>query len=107
MTDALVEINDRLAAAATSRGSAAATFFCECGECLAEDVFLSLDEHDEIRARDDLIFAQGHDAPRRYRQPARTPVSAGHPGDDWSTLFDSGEWRGVLTKSAMRLTERR
>lgn len=67
MTDALVQINDRLARAATARGFATSTFHCECGECLAQDVRLSLDEHDEIRAREDLIFAPGHDAPRRYR----------------------------------------
>ena len=73
MTDALVEINDRLARAATANGFAAATFHCECGECAAEDVRLSLDEQEEIRAREDLIFAPGHDAPRRYRPvPART-----------------------------------
>lgn len=75
MTDALVQINDRLARAATASGFATATFHCECGECLAEDVRLTLDEHDELRARDDLIFAPGHDAPRRYRA---APAHAGH-----------------------------
>jgi hypothetical protein len=67
MTDAIVQINDRLAYAARAADLATATFHCECGECLAEDVQLSLDEHDEIRAREDLIFMSGHDAPRRYR----------------------------------------
>jgi hypothetical protein len=51
MTDALVQINDRLARAARSQGSSETMFFCECGNCLAEDVRLSLDEHEEIRAR--------------------------------------------------------
>jgi hypothetical protein len=102
MTDALVEINDRLAKAAASKGAVAVTFFCECGECLAEDVALSLDEHEEIRARDDLIFAPGHDAPRRYRRPERTSLLPRGSSGDWPTLFDSGEWRGPLTRSAMR-----
>src|SRR5262249_58598318 len=63
MTDALVQINDRLAEAARVKGSAAMTFFCECGDCLADEVRLSLDEHEEIRAREDLVFAPGHEAP--------------------------------------------
>jgi hypothetical protein len=67
MTDALVQINDRLARVARSKRSTTATFFCECGDCLAEDVPLSLDEHEEIRAREDLIFALGHDAQRENR----------------------------------------
>lgn len=70
MTDALVQINDRLADATRASGMDTATFRCECGECPAQGVRLSLDEQDEIRAREDLIFAPGHDAPRRYR-PAR------------------------------------
>ena len=73
MTDALVEINDRLARAGRADGATAVTFFCECGECHADEVPLSLDEHEEIRVREDLIFAPGHDAPRRYRQPTRQP----------------------------------
>jgi hypothetical protein len=77
MTDALAQINDRLAQAASAAGFETATFHCECGDCLAEDVTLSLDEHDEIRAREDLIFAPGHDAPRRYRAVRGWPVSAG------------------------------
>lgn len=77
MTDALAQINDRLARAARAGGLATATFHCECGDCLAVDVPLSLDEHDEIRAREDLIFASGHDAPRRYRAVRGWPVSAG------------------------------
>ena len=67
MTEALVQINDRLAFAAREAGLAMATFHCECGECLATEVPLSLEDQDEIRAREDLIFAPGHDAPRRYR----------------------------------------
>jgi hypothetical protein len=74
MTDALVQINDRLAKAATASGFATATFHCECGACPAEDVRLSLDEHDEIRAREDLIFAPGHDGPRLYRPVADSPA---------------------------------
>ena len=69
MSDALVQINDRVAEAARVRDVPAARFHCECGHCLAEDVRLSIDEHEEIRAREDLIFAPGHDAPRRYRVP--------------------------------------
>ena len=76
MTDALVEINDRLADAARGGGTVGVTFFCECGECLAEEVPLPLDEHEEIRVREDLIFAPGHDAPRRYRQPTRQMVDS-------------------------------
>jgi hypothetical protein len=69
MTDALAQINDRLATAARAAGSETPTFFCECGDCMAEEVRLSLDEHEELRVREDLIFAPGHDAPRRYREP--------------------------------------
>ena len=83
MTDALVQINDRLARAATASGLATATFHCECGECLAEDVRLTLDEHDEIRAREDLIFAPGHDAPGRYRAvPAPARYSSAEAQDE-------------------------
>ena len=83
MTDALVQINDRLARAATANGFATATFHCECGECLAQDVPLTLDEHEEIRARDDLIFAPGHDAPRRYRAvPAQAGYSSAEAEDE-------------------------
>jgi hypothetical protein len=64
MTDALVQINDRLAQASRASGFEMAVFHCECGECLAEDVRLSLDEHEEIRAREDLLFAPGHDSRR-------------------------------------------
>lgn len=74
MIDALVRINDRLADAARAKEIPVAHFYCECGECLAEQVALSLDEHDEIRAREDLIFAPGHDSPRAPRLPQ--PVSS-------------------------------
>ena len=68
MTEAIVQINERLRAAARA-GEPVAEFFCECGDCLAESVSLSLDGYEEIRDREDLIFAPGHEAPRRYRQP--------------------------------------
>jgi hypothetical protein len=67
MTDALVQINDQLALAARTSGFDAMVFHCECGECLAEDVYLSIEEHDEIRAREDLIFAPDHSIPRGPR----------------------------------------
>jgi hypothetical protein len=67
MTDALVQINDRLAQASRASGFDSAVFHCECGDCLAEDVRLSLDEHDEIRAREDLIYAPKHSVPREAR----------------------------------------
>ena len=60
MTEALVQINDQLARASRAFGFDAAVFHCECGDCLAEDVRLPLEAHDEIRAREDLIFAPGH-----------------------------------------------
>ena len=69
MTDALGQINDRLARAARANELSSASFYCECGDCLAEHVPLSLEEHDEIRAREDLIFAPGHE----LRRPDRTP----------------------------------
>ena len=69
MTEALVQINDRLGAAARA-GEPVTYFYCECGDCLAEDVLLSLDGYEEIRDREDLIFAPGHEAPGRYRKPS-------------------------------------
>jgi hypothetical protein len=69
MTEALVRINDRLGAAARA-GEPVTYFYCECGDCLAENVLLSLDGYEEVRDREDLIFAPGHDAPRRYRKPS-------------------------------------
>jgi hypothetical protein len=88
MTEALVQINDRLAWAARAKQSATITFFCECGDCLAEPVPLSLDEHEEIRAREDLIFAPGHETRGNYR-PA--------PG---------GMARDILARSIFRYAER-
>jgi hypothetical protein len=88
MTEALVQINDRLARAALAKGVATSTFFCECGDCLAENVPLSLDEHEEIRAREDLIFARGHEAERDDR-------SAG-----------GGLARDMLTRSLARFAAR-
>jgi hypothetical protein len=107
MTDALVEINDRLAEAAWPRYGETTTFFCECGDCLAECVALSLDEHDEIRAREDLIFAPGHETPRRYRKPH--PLAASAPTgaqdlDEW--MLVSGSWRGVLIQSLSGVARR-
>lgn len=67
MTEALVQINDQLALASRGSGFDSAVFHCECGECLAEDVRLSIEEHDEIRAREDLIFAPRHHIPRSRR----------------------------------------
>ena len=69
MTEALVQINDRLGAAARA-GEPVSRFFCECGACLAEGVILSLDDYEEIRDREDLIFAPGHEAPRPCRKPS-------------------------------------
>lgn len=88
MTEALVQINDRLARAARAKRSEVATFFCECGDCLAENVPLSLDEHEEIRAREDLIFAPGHDAQRKNR------------------FEGGGVARDVLTRSTIGFAER-
>ena len=93
MTEALVLINDRLADAAGARGAAGATFYCECGDCLAEELSLSLDQHEEIRVREDLIFAAGHDAPRRYRRPTRK-------------AFEFSDWRGIVTANLSRLADR-
>jgi hypothetical protein len=73
MTEALVQINDQLARAARASGFDAAVFHCECGDCLAEDVRLSLDEHDEIRAREDLIFAPEHSIRRSGRNALLSP----------------------------------
>jgi hypothetical protein len=88
MTEDLVQSNDRLAMTALAKGAAATTFFCECGDCLAEEVRLSLDEHEEIRVREDLIFAPGHDAQRENR-------SAG-----------GGTARDMVTRSIIRFAER-
>jgi hypothetical protein len=104
MTDALVQINDRLAQAASSNGSASITFFCECGDCLAEEVPLSLDEHEEIRTREDLIFAPGHDAPRRYRQPPDIARASNGFGRERQT-FDSAGLRDLLKTSLTRTAE--
>ena len=100
MTDALVHINDRLAQGARAQGSARVSFYCECADCLAEAVPLSLDEHEEIRAREDLICAPGHDPPRRHRPPA--PADVFRP--EW---VDSGEWRAALTRSLLRVVAER
>jgi hypothetical protein len=105
MTDALVQINDRLAKAARARGFANATFYCECGECLAEDVPLTLEEHDAIRDREDLIFAPGHDAPRRYWKPSLVTPAPALADPDW-TLLDSGQWRAVLLQGLLRAMPR-
>jgi hypothetical protein len=81
MTDTLVRTNDRLADAARASGSPTATFFCECGDCLALEMPLSLDEHEEIRAREDLIFVPGHDVPRRRQPPGASADT------DWRELL--------------------
>jgi hypothetical protein len=95
MTDALVRTNDRLADAARAKGSSTATFFCECGDCLALELPLSLDEHEEIRARDDLIFLPGHDVPRRHHPPAGSSLDR--------RTSDSTEWRERLVTSLLRV----
>jgi hypothetical protein len=74
MTDALVEVNNRLAHAARASGFGMAVFHCECGDCLAEDVRLSLDEHEQIRAREDLIFAPGHSCSTTLPRPLVSTV---------------------------------
>jgi hypothetical protein len=102
MTDFLTQINDRLATAARRAGGETITFFCECGDCLAEDVSLSLDDYEEIRAREDLIFAPGHDAPRRYRQ--HSLVSGRSTSSDSRDRLDGAEWwRDSLIESLIRI----
>jgi len=102
MTDALAQINDRLADAACAVGSPTATFFCECGDCMAEEVRLSLDEHEELRAREDLIFATGHGAPRRYREPR---LLGWKSNPSYAEFGNSERWRVALlyalTRSAL------
>lgn len=104
MTDALAQINDRLAAAARARGSETAAFFCECGDCMADEVLLSLDEHEELRVREDLVFAPGHDAPRRYREPRLLGWDS-IPTYAELRIGDSERWRVALlyalTRSAL------
>jgi hypothetical protein len=95
MTEALVEINDRLGAAARA-GEPVTFFFCECGDCFAEDVLLSLDGYEEIRDREDLIFAPGHDAPRRYRKPS--PSQSGYPSD----VLEAVPWRDVFVAALLK-----
>jgi hypothetical protein len=101
MTDALVEINDRLAAAARASGAPSATFHCECGDCLAEDVRLSLDEHDEVRAREDLIFVPGHDVSGRYRLSQLAGSRSRLDELEWSS-HEFARWRHVLMQSVVR-----
>jgi hypothetical protein len=88
MTDALVRVNDQLAEAARAREDETFTGFCECGDCLAADVLLTVDGHDEIRDREDLIFADGHEAPLRSR---KQNLSVHEPLSPWSrsALVDS------------------
>ena len=94
LTEALAQINDKLAAAA--RDDSEVIFFCECGDCLAENVRLSLDEFDRIRAREDIVFAPGHD------------VQRADPGKDLSTGSRQAlkprpprPWRGPLLHGIM------
>jgi hypothetical protein len=75
MTAALASVNNKIAAAAPD--ASGAIFFCECGDCQAEKITLSLDEYDQIRAREDLVFAPGHDAQRTY--PGRHDIASGSP----------------------------
>jgi hypothetical protein len=97
MTDALVEINDRLARAARAHERMTAGFFCECGNCLAENVPLSLEEHEEIRDREDLIFAPGHDASRPQRLPQRVSSASTQLGS-----LDFAEWRLLRVQRLVR-----
>ena len=101
MTDALAQINDRLADAARAAGSETVKFFCECGDCLAEEVPLSLAEHEELRVREDLIFAPGHDAPRRYREPT-LPGWESTPTYADLRLDNSERWRVSLLYALAR-----
>jgi hypothetical protein len=103
MTDALAQINDRLADAARGSGSRSETltFFCECGDCMAEEVPLSLDEHEELRIREDLIFAPGHDAPRRYREPKLLGWDS-LPRYAELRIGDSERWRVALLYALTR-----
>ncbi|HET8751959.1 MAG TPA: hypothetical protein VFM43_05485 [Gaiellaceae bacterium] len=101
MTDALVEINDRLARATRAHDLVAANFFCECGNCLAENVPLSLEEHEEIRVREDLIFAPGHDAPRPDRLPRRVSSASTQLGS-----LDFAESRLVRVQRLVRAAPR-
>jgi hypothetical protein len=55
----IVEINDRLAAMAPTDQSVV-TFLCECGNCLAVGVTMSLEQFDQMRAREELILAPNH-----------------------------------------------
>jgi hypothetical protein len=101
MTDALVHVNDCLAIAARAKGSTVVVFFCECGDCLAEGVYLSLDEHEGIRAREDLIFARGHDAPLRYRPTTRLSTLAREFSRNRPDV-----WRDLLAWNLIRAAER-
>lgn len=101
MTDALVEINDRLARAARAHERGSANFFCECGNCLAENVPLSLEEHEEIRDREDLVFAPGHDAPRPERLPQRVSSASTQLGS-----LDFAESRLVRVQRLVRAAPR-
>jgi hypothetical protein len=93
ISSSLVQTNDRLAAAARANKSDSATFLCECGNCLAQEVPLALEEHDQIRARDDLIFAEGHDG--HTRGPTRSPIPALPGYGQWDPL-DAQPWRSLL-----------
>jgi len=99
MTEALVQINDRIALSPRADHTHAVTFFCECGNCLADDVSLTLDEHDEIRAREDLIFAPDHETGGSYRKPNLGHVTSRRPNTDvYESVWDEGWWRGSLIR---------
>jgi len=59
LTRGIVEINDRLAAT-TPTEQTKAMFLCECGDCLGVAVPLSLEQFDELRAREEPLLARGH-----------------------------------------------
>jgi hypothetical protein len=59
LTPAMQRINKTLAQQARREGGRV-TFVCECGRCGGELVPITLEQYDEIRAREDLIVAPGH-----------------------------------------------
>lgn len=59
LTNGLVRINDRLAAIAR-RERSPVTFMCECGSCWGIFVPLSLEQFDQLRARDEPVLVPGH-----------------------------------------------
>jgi hypothetical protein len=90
--DIVVQINNQRAAAAASVEAGMVSFFCECGDCGPDEVVLSLDQHEEIRAREDLIFAAGHDASQPIGSFGRPPA----PGYGAWDPMDAKPWESLL-----------